>query len=333
MRFCVTVLSEANIMTEAERINKLMFSGGFKHIVLDTDTKNEVDDQFALTYLYRLHQCGEISLDAVYAAPFTHDPAPEAGEGMLESYDEIIKIMKLLGKDDCEGFAFKGSDRFLKAEAVRSPAAEDLIKRALTFTKDEPLYVVAIGAITNVASAILMNPEIIERIVVIWLGGTAVNENWANEYNLEQDAAASRIVLDCGVPLVQLPCRGVVDRFTTTLSELERFIDNKTAIGSYLTSLIREADNSKAYSRIIWDVTAAGFAVHPEWFSSELIHTPRLTEEPAACDNFRVLDCYKKQRKMLYWSRDSRRHFMRAVTNIDRDRLFYDLFTKINKEG
>ena len=319
-------------MTEYERIRKLGFTNGYKHIVLDTDTKNEVDDQFALTYLYRLHQCGEISLDAVYAAPFTHSPEPEAGEGMLQSYDEIIKILDLLGKHGTDGFAFKGSDRFLDGAAVLSPAAEDLIDRAMRFTPEDPLYVVAIGAITNIASAVLMKPEIIERIVVIWLGGTAVNENWANEYNLEQDPAASRIILDCGVPLVQLPCRGVVDRFTTDLAELERFIDGKTEIGSYLTSLIREADNGKAYSRIIWDVTAAGFAVHPEWFSSELINTPRLTEEPAVCDEFRVLDCYKNQRKMLYWSNDSRRHFMREVTNINRDRLFYDLFTKINNE-
>ena len=225
---------------------------------------------------------------------------------------------------------FKGSDKFTDGNAVDSPAARDLISKAMSHSPDEPLYVVAIGAITNVASAILMKPEIIDRIVVVWLGGTETHCDYANEYNLEQDAAASRVILDCGVPFIQLPCKGVVDSFRTTVCELEKFIDGKTEIGSYLTSLVRECDNGKAYSRIIWDVTAVGFVVHPEWYESYLLPTPRLTEEPEVCDAFRVLDCYEDQCKRLYWSHDSSRHLMRAVTGIDRDRLFFDLFENIN---
>lgn len=316
-------------MTESERIYKLENRPAKVRMVLDTDTKNEVDDQFALTYASLLSDEGTVSLEAVYAAPFTHRPAPSAGEGMEQSYEEILRILGLLGKNP-EGLAFRGSDRFMNGTPVDSPAARDLIARAMKSTPDDPLYVVAIGAITNVASAIVMQPEIIDRIVVVWLGGTATDEAFANEYNLEQDPDASRIVLDCGVPFVQLPCRGVVDGFRTTLSELERFIDGKTPIGSYLTSLIREADNGRAYSRIIWDVTAVGFTAHPEWFRSSLIHTPYLTEEPRANDAYRGLACYAEQNGILRWSHDSSRHFMRAVEGFDRDAVFYDLFRLIN---
>lgn len=317
-------------MTESERIKKLEPVRGGMHIVLDTDTKNEIDDQFALTYAYRLSQMGKITLDAVYAAPFTHYPEPTAGVGMEQSYDEIIKILKILGKTDTEDFAFRGSDRFMDGAAVDSPAARDLIKRAMTFSEDEPLYVVAIGAITNVASAILMEPKIIDRIVVIWLGGTETRQNWANEYNLEQDPVASRLIFDCGVPLVQLPCAGVVDKLSTTVSELERFIDRKTEIGTYLTENVRNCDNGKAGSRVIWDISAVAYTVHPEWFDTELIHAPRLTEVPDVSDELRKLDCYKNHASRLFWSHDSRRHFMRGVKNLNRDRLFYDLFCCIN---
>lgn len=319
-------------MTEYERLKKLEPVKGNVHIVLDTDTKNEVDDQFALTYAYRLSRAGKISLDAVYAAPFTHDPEPTAGVGMEQSYDEIIKILKMLGKTDTDGFVFKGSERFMNGSAVDSPAARDLIEKAMNCPYDEPLYVVAIGAITNVASAILIEPKIIDKIVVVWLGGTEINQNYADEYNLYQDPTASRIILDCGVPLVQLPCRGVVDKLNTTVSELERFIDGKTEIGTYLTSLVRECDNGRAGSRVIWDISAVGFTVHPEWFLTELVHAPRLTEEPAVSDELRRLDCYKNHQPKLYWSHDTKRHFMRAVKNIDRDNLFYDLFCAINNE-
>ena len=78
------------------------------------------------------------------------------------------------------------------------------------------LYVIAIGAITNVSSALIMNPAIRDRIVLIWLGGHALN--WPNnkEFNLYQDVAGARIVFGCCVPLVQLPCMGVVSAFTTS---------------------------------------------------------------------------------------------------------------------
>jgi hypothetical protein len=52
---------------------------------------------------------------------------------------------------------------------VQGEAAVDLVRRVAAADSD-PLYVVAIGAITSVASATLLEPEIIRRIVVVWLG-------------------------------------------------------------------------------------------------------------------------------------------------------------------
>ena len=53
----------------------------------------------------------------------------------------------------------------------------------------------AIDAITNVASAILKNPDIIDRIVIVWLGGNALHWPENKEFNLYQDVAAARIIL------------------------------------------------------------------------------------------------------------------------------------------
>ena len=61
--------------------------------------------------------------------------------------------------------------------------------------REAPLYVVAIGAVTNVISAILMAPEIMERIVVIWLGAHPPYWAWRlgaqigcpNHFEAEQD--------------------------------------------------------------------------------------------------------------------------------------------------
>ncbi len=47
-----------------------------------------------------------------------------------------------------------GSDRYLPDEhtPVRSEAASDLVQPAAGYTPENPLYVVSIGAITNIAA-------------------------------------------------------------------------------------------------------------------------------------------------------------------------------------
>ena len=92
---------------------------------------------------------------------------------MEKSYDEIIKLLKLMNKSKLENVVFKGSDRYLSDEKtpVISEAAQHLADLAANYTPDNPLYVVEIAAITTVASAVLINPEIAKNIVVVWLGG------------------------------------------------------------------------------------------------------------------------------------------------------------------
>ena len=92
----------------------------------------------------------------------------------------------------------------------RSDTAADLIERASASDAADPLYVVAIGAITNVSAAILLEPSIIEKIVVVWLGGTDTARGSAREFNLGQDLLGSQTLFDCGVPLVHVDRKSVV---------------------------------------------------------------------------------------------------------------------------
>ena len=144
-------------------------------VVLDTDTYNELDDQFALSYMMK--NSDKLNVKALYAAPFLNDKSVSPKDGMEKSYDEILKLLTLLKREDLKSVTFKGSETYLTDEdkPVLSPAAEDLAKRAMDYTPEKPLYVVAIGAITNVASALLLKPEIRDRIVLVWLGGNALH--------------------------------------------------------------------------------------------------------------------------------------------------------------
>ena len=121
-------------------------------VVLDTDTYNEIDDQFAVSYL--ICSAEKLHLQAIYAAPFFNEKSTGPADGMEKSYQEIINILTLMGKDELKKSVYKGSAGYLPDEetAVESPAAADLAARAMNYTPEKPLYVLAIGAITNVAS-------------------------------------------------------------------------------------------------------------------------------------------------------------------------------------
>ena len=295
-------------------LRKLQKPEGVIDAVLDTDAYNEIDDQFALAYLLLSKE--RINPLAVYAAPFSNAKSSGPADGMEKSYDEILKVMTLCGRDDMHKNAFKGSTRYLPDEKtpVESDAARDLVIKALEHSPEKPLYVLAIGAITNVASALLMKPEICENIVVVFLGGTAHHFPPHPEFNMSQDVAAARVVFGSGCALVQLPCLGVVTHLTTTEPELRHHLKGTSKIGDYLYHNVCEEvthyDGGMAWSRVIWDVSAVAWLLGDKFVWDSIIPAPI-----PSYDNGYVFD--------------NRRHYIKTALYVERDAIFADLFTKI----
>lgn len=298
------------VIAESVRLERLRPPTGRVRMVLDTDTYNEVDDQFAL--VYALLSPDRLSVEAIYAAPYFNDRSSGPEDGMERSYAEILRLLDKMGRS-AEGWVFKGSTAYLDSSLKPQPsaAAADLVRRALASPVDDPLYVVAIGAITNVASAILMEPKIIEHIVIIWLGGNALYWPHTREFNLKQDVPAAQVVFDCGVPLVHIPCMGVTTHLHTTIPELEAYVSGRGAIGDYLVEIVKGYhDDNKGWSKVIWDIATIAYLLDPRWVPTDLVHSPILTDQ-------------------VTWSVDSSRHFIRCANFIHRDPIFRDLFVKL----
>lgn len=240
---------------------------GIVDCVLDTDTFNEIDDQFALAYMLKCPQ--RMNIKAIYAAPFHNDKSSSPCDGMHKSYDEILRILKLMGREDMTPNVYKGSERYLPDEKtfVGSEAAKHLVELASGYTSEEPLYVVAIGAITNIASALLMCPEIGKKIVVVWLGGHSLETPHTAEFNMMQDIAAARVVFKEADYLVQLPCARVVEHFYVSAPELREYLLGKNELCTYLAeNAIGYTDartNALCWSKPIWDLTA------PAWLMND----------------------------------------------------------------
>lgn len=241
------------------------------NVVIDTDTYNEVDDQFAI--VYGLLSKERVSIKAFHAAPFFNKNSLSPEDGMYQSFAEINRILHILNIDKV-GKVYLGSKKFLESESKfeESDAARHLID--LVMQSEERIYVVAIAALTNVASAILMNPKIINRMTVIWLGGHDYSQVENREFNLRQDIAAAKIVFNSNVDLVHIPCNGVISNLVLTQAELEKFIDGKNEIGTYLTTIFRQCNKEDmSYARIISDVAAMAYLVLPE--ALQTIQCPR----------------------------------------------------------
>ncbi len=285
-------------------------NGEIKDVILDTDTFNEIDDQY--TVAYAMLKKERVNLLSVNAAPFLNSRSTSAADGMEKSYDEILRIMNFVDKNS-KIPVFRGSMEFMKDKKVpvESEACDNIVSSALKAEK--MLYVVAIGAITNVASAIVKCPEIKEKITVVWLGGHALHWQDTKEFNLKQDVKAAQVVFDSGVPLVVIPCNGVCSAFRTTVPELEYYLRDKNDLCNYLID-ITAAYNSKgvmAWSKPIWDVTAMAAIVAPETLDMVVMPRPYLTDDARfAVDN-------------------ARPHYI-YIRHINRDKLYADLFTTLS---
>jgi inosine-uridine nucleoside N-ribohydrolase len=281
---------------------------GTVRVVLDTDTYNEIDDQYAV--VYALLSPERLRVEALYAAPFENRGSTGPEDGMLASYDELRRLLERL-PDRGGTPVYHGSRAWLPGpdQPVESPAATDLIRRA--GGSGETLYVVTIGAPTNVASALLLEPGITERIVVVWLGGNPWYWHRAVEFNVHQDMHASHVLFDSGVPLVHVPCRNVTEHLRTTQAEVDRFVRGTSPIGDYLADIYdAHFSDHFARSKVLWDVGAVAWLVKPDRVPSAVVHSPVLTTEGT-------------------WSHDPRRHLIREVLGVDRDSVFADLFGKL----
>ncbi len=296
-------------LDDALRRQRLTPPEGRVSMVLDTDTYNEIDDQFAV--VYSLLSPEKLDVQALYAAPFLNDRCESPADGMEKSHEEILRLLSRLDRDP-GGLVFRGATRYLGSwdTPVESDAARDLIDRALA-SREEPLYVVAVGAITNVASAILLEPRIIERIVVVWLGGHALHWPHTFEFNLKQDPSAARVILDSGVPFIHVGCVGVTSHLTTTVPELERYVKGRGAIGDYLVEIFRGYhDDHRAWAKEIWDMAAVAWLVDPKMVSGHIVPSPVLTND-------------------LKWGSAPDRHPIFDALLVDRNRIFRDFFDKL----
>ena len=295
-----------------ERISKLSKKedNNKVNVILDTDIYNECDDQFALSYLIKSQD--KFNIEAIAIAPYHHDNNISIQEGIDKSYDEVIKICNWLNFDYTNK-VFKGWTDYIENNYnEENDAVNKIIEIA---NRNDKTYILAIGAITNVALAIKKEPKIVNKIEVVWLGGHSFLSKDNKEFNFKQDIQAVRIVFDSKVNLTIIPCKNVASNLRTSIYELEHFLKGKNELCDYLCQrFYNDGIHGIQERRVIWDISVIAYMINKEWFETEEISCPYIKDDTS-------------------YEITTNNHKIAVVNYLNVDKIYKDLFKKLGDKN
>lgn len=195
-------------------------------VIIDTDAKNEADDQFAI-----IHQLLSPTLDVLgIVASHYESKASIPGETVEKSYQEILKLLSLAEIEDVP--VLRGCKMPLADQnaAPDSDGVRFIVEQARS--ADGPLYIAVQGTMTNVAAALNVAPDIAKKIIILWNGGGPYPAG-RPEFNVAQDPEAVRAILASEAEIWQTH-QDVYCTLEVTIAELAKRVRPCGRIGQYL---------------------------------------------------------------------------------------------------
>ena len=245
-------------------------------VIVDTDAACEADDPFAIVHALL---SPKLLVQGILAEHFNEEGS------MQRSYDEIKTILEAMQMEVpvCKGQLGKMSEDMVPSEAV------DFIRKEALREDSHPLYILCQGAITNVAMALKLYPEIKDKIRVIWIGthGEAPSKAPFREFNAGNDIEAANLVLSGGVDLWLVPS-SVYCTIHIGIAEIERRIKPCGAIGQHLFqqmvdyNMTPAAGWTQGESWSLGDSPAIALAINPNCGKFKEIPAPVVAEDTSS---------------------------------------------------
>ncbi len=297
-------------------------------VILDTDANNEIDDQHAMAYLFLNQEVFDIlgiTVNATYNGGDI-DKQYEEAKRIADLFEMEASVPLLKGANsDFESIRNSlGQEEFDGHQAVQL-----IIDKALE-TREQPLVLLAVGKLTNVALAHLKNPGIEKRVRLVWLGS---NYPVPGEYNLENDIPAMNYLLETNMPFEIVTVRYGDPTGTWAVSvtkkEAEKHIAGKgpssnreitgrhggqfDRFGDYAWDLYQHIDYyGEPPSRSLYDMAAVAIVKNPNWAETKVLKGLLMKEEKWVRDS-------ESQREILLWE------------NFDREKILEDFYQALEK--
>lgn len=299
-------------------------------VIIDNDFSGDPDDLYQLVHHLL---CPTVDIRAVIGShlregdPF--DPGPGSAEHAVAVVEDVFSRMGLRSRDRI----VRGAEHALEDSSTprRSPAVDAIITEALREDTEQPLYYAAGGGLTDLASALLIEPRIAPRLTLVWIGGNE-HEGLASpppdampvEYNLLIDLPAAQAVFAAaGLRIWQVP-RDVYRQCLVSDAELRRRVAATGPLGAHLhAETVAVTERATAQGRGPAQTYALGdsplvlltalqslFEADPSSCRSITLPTPDIAEDGS------------------YIPRPDRRgeQLLRVLTQVDTRLMFEDMF-------
>jgi len=272
-------------------------------VVIDSDAKNEVDDQWAIALAILSPERFEI--EGLVGANFDNDHG--GPDGVAASVAEIENVLDRAGLSGRWPVLPGSHPMRYRLEPSESPGVDFIIERARAGTPEEPLWVVGLGAATDIASALLKAPDIVDRVVAFWHLRTRWPAKCWN-FNVFGDVHAARLLFHSPVPFV--------------------LFDTGTYLRCPMAESEREVAPYGALGRYLHDIRLAG-----EWYQSptkgffDLGDIAALVDPDIAC--WDVTACPEVDWDLSYRFTGKLGSILRCY-HIDRDRTFDLLYRRLH---
>lgn len=274
-------------------------------VIIDTDAACEIDDLYAIALAVLAQERFEI--EGFVAAHFGDAGGPDGVEKSLAAIQTVLDRAGMAGR-----FPVKRGSHPLQysTEPEDSEGVDFILQRASAKVDDRPLWIISLGACTDVACAYLKRPEIADRVVVLWHGRTQWPDKAWN-FNAYNDLKAVRILFSSNLPLILFDTG---TELYCPMDESEREIKPHGRLGGYLHEFRYRNAYFQSPKKGFFDLGDIAAIFDPSLVQSEVVAAPSVNWD------------------MLYNHRQTHGRMLR-IHQIDRDGTFALLYAKLREHN
>jgi purine nucleosidase len=208
--------------------------GPRSRVLFVNDLSGDIDGLFAA-----VHAIFSNSIDLRAIIGTTTGRPGETAQASVDLAEEILKMTGQSGRIK----VFPGSEKKLSApdRPDQSRGANAIIAEAMRTDTNLPLYVAVGGGLTEVASALMIEPAIAGRFTLVWIGGDAYPAGGIGETNFGIDPLAAQFVFnETSVAIWQIP-RSVYAACVVSNTEIQAYVAPHGRIGQWLYRQVVDA--------------------------------------------------------------------------------------------
>jgi purine nucleosidase len=272
-------------------------------VVVDADTANEIDDLYAIV---RALVAPEFRVEGLTSAHYTRSTKPNETVRKSQAINE--QILDAMGLRESIPHPI-GADRSMPAPTipVDSPAARLIIERAHAGSSDDKLVVFALGACTNLASALLLDPSIEPKVVFAFIDGDYKDGRWGpGIFNWKNDIHAVKAIFESEVEYLHMPARSVSVEMELSKQAVDEHLKGRGGVWDLLVDRWETFPRTaRSQTKVMWDIALIEAVLRPELATAVVVGAPiihdantveQFPDNPRRVKVFEAIDAQGMQR-------------------------------------